>query len=94
MGVLHGLGFSKKGEEMKRPAAPTVKIAVNGEDVQLPCAPARMTNRNGYTGYDIYEAQYTLPSEAGGKAKLTATSNNPEVTISISQPEGKEKRAP
>nr|WP_294792877.1 hypothetical protein [uncultured Mucilaginibacter sp.] len=83
---LMGLGFSSKTKKIARPVVPTVNIAVDGQAVTIPATPLRSTNANGITGYDIYEATYKYT--AGTKAPvITASSNNPAVKISITQPE-------
>ncbi|MFD0751617.1 hypothetical protein ACFQZS_15810 [Mucilaginibacter calamicampi] len=83
---LMGLGFSSKTKSITRPVVPTVSIAVDGQAVTIPPTPLRSTNANGITGYDIYETMYKYT--AGTKAPvITASSNNPAVKISITQPE-------
>lgn len=82
---LAGLGFSSKQKKINRPIVPVVKIAVNGKDVTLPSTPARSTNANGITGYDIYEATYKVPPGATTLPKVTASSNNPAVKVTVTQ---------
>ena len=43
-----------------------------------------VTNANGIAGYDIYQANYTLPANTA-VPKVTATSNNPAVKVSVTQ---------
>ncbi len=83
---LMGLGFSSKTKKIARPAIPTVNIAVGGQAVTLPATPLRSTNANGITGYDIYETTYKYSAGAAAPV-ITASSNNPAVKISITQPE-------
>jgi len=83
---LSGLGFSSKAKKIERPVVPTVNIAVDGQAVTLSPTPLRSTKANGITGYDIYETTYKYT--AGAKAPvITASSNNPAVKVSITQPE-------
>jgi hypothetical protein len=82
---LAGLGFSKKGTELKRPVPPTVSIAVNGEAIEVPETPVRSTNANGIVGYDQYETTVMLPSNTPGIPEVTATSDNDAVKFEIQQ---------
>ena len=90
---LKGLGFSKKGNSLECPKAPSVTIKVNGKDVELPSTPTRMTHKNGYTGYDHYNAAYRLSGNEQGTPKVTASSDNPEVKIEVIQPESRTGKA-
>lgn len=83
---LQGLGFTKKGQVMEYPEAPSVAIKVNGIDVQLPNVPVRSTNANGLIANDQYEANYALPANSTGIPTVTASSNNPAVKATITQP--------
>ncbi len=91
--LLKGLGFSKKGNAMDFPRTPQVAISVNGKAVDLPSTPVRMTHKNGYTGYDRYEASYALPESDKSAPKVTATSDNPDVKIEITQPKSRTDKA-
>ncbi|MGV3704316.1 MAG: hypothetical protein ACO1NU_02965 [Arcticibacter sp.] len=82
---LIGLGFSSKNKKIVRPVVPEVKIAVNGQQVDLPSIPVRSTNANGITGYDVYEAKYKMPASSTAKPKVTASSNNKDVKITVTQ---------
>lgn len=82
---LAGLGFSSAKKKITRPVVPAVTIAVNGKNIELPVTPVRSTNANGIVGYDIYEAAYKVPAGLAGIPKVTASSNNPAVKISITQ---------
>lgn len=82
---LIGLGFSSKNKKIVRPIVPEVKIAVNGQTIDLPAVPVRSTNANGIVGYDIYEATYKAPSGSAGIPKVTASSNNRDVKVSVTQ---------
>lgn len=89
--VLNGIGFSKKGENLIRPESPEMTIAVNGVALNLPEFPTRSNNDNGYTGYDRYDVDYTLLSDA--TPVVSAVCNNPEVKISVEQPNSKDDKA-
>ncbi len=82
---LIGLGFSSKRKEIVRPVAPVVGITVNGKNIELPEAPVRSTNANGITGYDIYEATYKVPADASGISVVSASADNKDVKIKITQ---------
>jgi arabinoxylan arabinofuranohydrolase len=86
---LTGLGFSSKKKKIVRPIAPTVSIRVNGEAIDLPSIPVRSTNANGIVGYDLYEATYKLPSNITGIPALSASANDPDVKVSVTQAESK-----
>lgn len=85
--VLYGLGFSKKGRVMERPVPPAVSIRVNGRELQLPSTPVRMTESNGYTGYDHYEVSCLGAMGSSGKTVVTASADNPAVRINVTQPD-------
>lgn len=82
---LIGLGFSSKRKEIVRPVVPVVGITVNGKNIELPEAPVRSTNANGITGYDIYEATYKVPADASGIPVVSASADNKDVKIKITQ---------
>ncbi|WP_204743186.1 glycoside hydrolase family protein [Pseudocnuella soli] len=84
---LAGLGFSSKKKKIVRPVVPTVSILVNGQPVTIPATPVRSTNANGIVGYDIYETSYQVPAGTNGVPKVTASSNNPKVKVSVTQAE-------
>jgi hypothetical protein len=83
---LSGLGFSSKTKKIARPVMPVLNIAVDGQAVTIPPTPLRSTNANGITGYDIYETTYKYTAGTAAPV-VTASSNNPAVKISITQPE-------
>lgn len=91
--VLQGLGFSADKESMVYPAAPTVSIQVDGKEVELPSTPVRSTNENGYTGYDQYAADYIVPGNTADIPEVTASSNNPDVKVSVTQAEATNGKA-
>lgn len=91
--LLKGLGFSKKGKVMEFPKVPEVAISVDGKRVDLPSTPVRMTGHNGYTGYDQYEAFYSVAGKGNAVPVVGATCDNPDVKIEIKQPESPEGTA-
>ena len=91
--ILRGIGFSADEKSLVNPAAPTVSIQADGQEIELPATPVRSTNANGYTGYDQYEAVCTLPAGTETAPKFTASSVNPNVKIDITQPETKDGKA-
>lgn len=91
--ILKGLGFSKKGETMEFPESPSVAISVNNQPLELPATPVRMTAKNGYTGYDNYEAFYNVAQNDNAIPVVTASSNNPDVKIEITQPKSSKDSA-
>lgn len=82
---LNGIGFSTPDNPLVHEAAPKVTVAVNGVALNLPDVPTRSNNDNGYTGYDRYDVNYTLLSDS--TPQISAICNNPDVKISIQQPE-------
>ena len=84
---LAGLGFSSKNRKLVRPIVPTVRIAVNGQSINLPATPVRSTNANGIVGYDIYQATYKLPAGTTAVPRITASSDNPKVKVAVTQAE-------
>ena len=58
---------------------------MNGQKIDLPKIPVRSTNENGIVGYDIYEATYNLPAETTIVPKVTATVDNNDVKIKVTQ---------
>lgn len=84
---LIGLGFSSKRKEIVRPVVPVVGITVDGKNIELPEAPVRSTDVNGVTGYDIYEIIYRHPSATHRVPVVSASANDKNVKISITQTE-------
>lgn len=82
---LTGLGFSSKKKKISRPMVPTVSIAVNGKEVDLPKTPLRSTDSNGFTGYDIYRATVKLPANTTTTPNVTASSDNKDVKVTVTQ---------
>lgn len=91
--TLLGLGFSANGQSLDYPAVPEISITVNGLKVDLPATPVRSTNANGITGYDQYEARFTLPAGTNGTPKVAASASDPSVKIDITQPASRDGKA-
>lgn len=91
--TLLGLGFSANGQSLDYPAVPEISITVNGLKVDLPATPVRSTNANGITGYDQYEARFTLPAGTTGTPKVAASASDPSVKIDITQPASRDGKA-
>lgn len=91
--TLLGLGFSANGQSLEYPAVPEISITVNGLKVDLPATPVRSTNANGITGYDQYEARFTLPAGTTGTPKVAASASDPSVKIDITQPASRDGKA-
>lgn len=91
--LLKGLGFSKKGASMDFPRVPKVEVCVNGKEIELPSTPVRMTHQNGYTGYDRYEAYYTLDKSEKSVPEITAAADNSDVKIEIIRPKSANDKA-
>ena len=77
---LHGVGFTKAGQQFEVPVVPQVTITANGKPLTIPSTPVRFTNQNGYP--DQIRYQLYGPVEAG--VKLKATSDVPGVKFDIS----------
>ncbi len=88
---LNGLGFSTKDNPLEHAPSPKVTIAVNGVALNLPENPTRSNDMNGYTGYDRYDVTYRLLSNA--TPSVSAICNNPDVKISVKQPESVRDKA-
>lgn len=84
---LIGLGFSSKKNKIERPVAPSVTIAVNGQNIELPKTPTRSTNANGIVGYDLYEATHKLPAGTTTIPTVSASVDNKDVKIKVAQAE-------
>ncbi|MCX6334729.1 MAG: hypothetical protein NT092_10575 [Bacteroidia bacterium] len=84
-----GLGFSSDKKKIVRPVAPTVSIKVNGEAIDLPATPVRSTNANGIVGLDLFETTYKLPSDMKVIPVVSASANNRQVKVAVTQAESK-----
>ncbi|WP_240925060.1 hypothetical protein [Maribellus sediminis] len=80
-----GLGFSSDTKQIVRPVPPSVSITVNGEAIEMPEHPVRSTNANGITGYDIYQATYTVPAGVTEVPKVSASSDDRSVKVDVTQ---------
>ena len=69
---LHGIGFSKAGENFAAPAVPQVTIELNGTKLIIPDTPIRFTNLNGYTDQTRYQV-YGKMNEDGNIIKCSAS---------------------
>ena len=90
---LSGLGFSSKTKKLVRPVVPVVNIMVNGKVIDIPATPVRSTNANGITEYNLYQATVKVPATTTAIPKVTASSNNRTVKVSITQASSKEGNA-
>ena len=77
---LHGIGFSKAGEQFEAPVVPQVTIKADGQKLVIPSTPIRFTNLNGYTD----QTRYQVYGKIGDGSKLTATASDPSVKFEIS----------
>jgi hypothetical protein len=84
---LHGVGFTKAGQQFEVPVVPEVTITVDGQKLNIPERPIMSTNQNGYTKCDHY--QLYGPRKEG--AKIEAKASDPNVKIEVIT--GKENRA-
>jgi arabinoxylan arabinofuranohydrolase len=84
-----GLGFSSETKPIVRPVPPAVTIKVNGEAITLPATPVRMTNANGITGYDIYEATYAVPAGGAEVPQVSASASDSLVKVDVKQAESR-----
>lgn len=82
---LIGLGFSSDDKKIVRPQVPMVSISVNGTPIDVPTSPVRSTSTNGIVGYDLYETTFHLPSDAADIPVVSATADDPDVKVSITQ---------
>ena len=90
---LIGLGFSSDKKQIVRPVSPSVSIKVNGEAIDLPTLPVRSTPENGIVGYGLYEVNYELPSDFDGTPRVSGSSNNADVKVTLMNPETNRNRA-
>lgn len=90
---LAGLGFSSNKKELAAPVVPSVTIAVGGKELALPKTPVRSTNANGIVGYDVYQANYPLAAASTEIPTVSASSDNPDVKVNITQAQSNDKAA-
>ena len=77
---IMGLGFTKKGESMKFPVPPEVKISVGGKALEMPEHPVWATEQNGLMDNTLYEL--SVPAGAAGKIAVKAPKS---VTVEIDE---------
>ncbi len=77
---LHGIGFTKAGQQLDVPVVPQISITADGQQLSIPATPVRTTNQNGYT--DLTHYQVYAPLKSG--SQLKAESNVPGVRITVS----------
>jgi hypothetical protein len=77
---LHGIGFSKAGEQFNAPVVPQVTITVDGQPLVIPQNPVFFTNLNGYAECNRYQVYGKLDKNS----TLKATANDPAVKFEIS----------
>lgn len=82
---LIGLGFSSKKKKIERHIAPTVSIAIDGKEIDLPKHPQRSTDSNGIVGYDQYFTSVKLPVGTTKTPVVSASTDNKDVKVSITQ---------
>ena len=75
-----GLGFTKKGQSMKFPVPPVVKISVGGQALSIPEHPVWATDQNGLTDNTLYEV--AVPTGAVGDISVKAPKS---VTVEIDE---------
>ena len=76
---LHGIGFVKGNEKLAVPTVPTVTIAVDGKELNIPSQPLFATNDNGLTDSTHY--QVYAPVKEG--SVITAKASDPGVRFEI-----------
>ena len=79
---LHGIGFKKTGTLAQPDFVPEVTITVDGQKLNIPAQPLRMTNANGYTECNRY--QLYAPMKAGSKVEATCANAPQAVQFEIS----------
>lgn len=82
---LGGLGFSTPKKKIAQPIVPTVNITADNNMIDLPSTPVRATDDNGILGYDIYEATYKVPAGTTAIPVVSASTNNPNVKVIVTQ---------
>lgn len=76
---LHGIGFSKAGENFEAPRVPEIIITADGNRLHVPAEPIYFTNFNGYTEANHYQVYGPLTD----KSVLKVESTVPGVEIKI-----------
>ncbi|MCL1948737.1 MAG: hypothetical protein FWF59_03295 [Turicibacter sp.] len=82
---LMGLGFESVGHELERPVPPTVRLFADGQELVMPEHPVPSTIENGVMEFGAYELSVELPKGAEKLTQITATVDNPGVSVDIKQ---------
>ena len=78
-----GLGFSSDKHEIERVVPPSVGIRVNDNPVTIPTSPIFYTDNNGIAFHTRYTVAGARPA---GDVEITASSNDPNVKVMVTQP--------
>ena len=79
---LHGIGFSKAGENLEAPQVPQVTISIDGQALVIPKNPIWFTNLNGYAEANHYQVYGKLCDKNN---EIKASSTVPGVKFEISK---------
>ena len=79
---LHGIGFSKAGENFEAPQVPQVTISIDGQALVIPKNPIWFTNLNGYAEANHYQVYGKLCDKNN---EIKASSTVPGVKFEISK---------
>lgn len=79
---LHGIGFSKAGENFEAPQVPQVTISIDGQALVIPKNPIWFTNLNGYAEANHYQVYGKLCNKHN---EIKASSTVPGVKFEISK---------
>ena len=79
---LHGIGFSKAGENFEAPQVPQVTISIDGQALVIPKNPIWFTNLNGYAEANHYQVYGKLCDKHN---EIKASSTVPGVKFEISK---------
>lgn len=79
---LHGIGFSKAGENFEAPQVPQVTISIDGQALVIPKNPIWFTNLNGYAEANHYQVYGKLCNKHN---EIKASSTVPSVKFEISK---------
>ena len=79
---LHGIGFSKAGENFEAPQVPQVTISIDGQALVIPKNPIWFTNLNGYAEANHYQVYGKLCDKHN---EIKASSTVPGMKFEISK---------
>ena len=79
---LHGIGFSKAGDNFEAPQVPQVTISIDGQALVIPKNPIWFTNLNGYAEANHYQVYGKLCDKNN---EIKASSTVPGVKFEISK---------